>query len=480
MFRRIQTKLIVVFLTVSILPLLALALVMDRLVAQQGAELDNIDQVIAGVLQGSGHKAGMDAPEPPAQVAMPAMDHGAMPTGMDHATHDVAPADPGAAHAGHAAANAEAGADVHQTAHAQLTGKVEMIRGNLEFAREKSGQMRVVLYGSIGVLGVIIAVCGWWFARSLVRPLRRIETAVEAVAAGDYTTMVQVDSQDEIGALATAIRTMTAQTRTVFQQVSQEAQALTSASTQLQTVSGRLADSAQGAEQLAARVTDAVGTVSRNMGGIAASSEEMTASIQEISRNTGAVNTIGTEAVRQSEASNASVAKFGVSSQKIQDVLKAIAEIAEKTNLLALNATIEAARAGESGKGFAVVAGEVKALAQQTAHWTADIGRMVEEIRQDSVQAARAMQDIAQTIGRINEMQVSVAAAIEEQTATTAEISRNAGVAAAGASDITTSMAGVATATTATSSAAGDVRTAADGVATAADRLQRLIAFAKT
>ncbi len=66
------------------------------------------------------------------------------------------------------------------------------------------------------------------------------------------------------------------------------------------------------------------------------------------------------------------------SSEKTNQIIKVIEEIAFQTNLLALNAAVEAARAGEAGMGFAVVADEVRALAQRSAGAAKEIASLIE------------------------------------------------------------------------------------------------------
>jgi methyl-accepting chemotaxis protein len=119
---------------------------------------------------------------------------------------------------------------------------------------------------------------------------------------------------------------------------------------------------------------------STNVQSVASATEEMASSVNEISRQVQESARIANEAVDQACKTNDRVGELSKAAGRIGDVVELINTIAGQTNLLALNATIEAARAGEAGRGFAV-AFEVKALAEQTARATGEIGQQIAGIQ---------------------------------------------------------------------------------------------------
>jgi methyl-accepting chemotaxis protein len=107
------------------------------------------------------------------------------------------------------------------------------------------------------------------------------------------------------------------------------------------------------------------------------------------------------------------------SSRNVNNVVDAIGDLAEKTDLLAINAAIEAARAGEAGVGFAVVAGEIKTLARGSTERATEGITHLETIQKNIAAGVEAIQSVRDVFYSINENTEETAAeirAIHEST----------------------------------------------------------------
>jgi methyl-accepting chemotaxis protein len=195
--------------------------------------------------------------------------------------------------------------------------------------------------------------------------------------------------------------------------------------------------------------------------------------LAEITRRVQESNSIAAEAVRQAEATDQRITELSQAGTRIGDVVKLITTIAEQTNLLALNATIEAARAGDAGRGFAVVAHEVKALAEQTAKATAEIGQNVGLIQTSTKNSVNAVREIGNAVREINDVTTNIANAISQQDAATREISQNAQLAAQGNGTLVVNIGSLSDAMGKTSTAAASVLTASSDLTATAETLSR-------
>ena len=159
--------------------------------------------------------------------------------------------------------------------------------------------------------------------------------------------------------------------------------------------------------------------------------------IQSNTEHTVSANSLGTQSKGIVEAANnqmnsliSSMAVISQSSERTQDIVKTIDEIAFQTNILALNAAVEAARAGEAGAGFAVVADEVRSLAMRASTAASETSQLivtsVGQINIGTAQANEANEAFAkveQSVEEISTIVRKIAEGSKEQSASIEQLS---------------------------------------------------------
>jgi methyl-accepting chemotaxis protein len=388
-----------------------------------------------------------------------------------------------------------------------IGAQVAYVQKNAAIAKEKlvaeTAQVNRINFGV--AITVMIALVGsvLFSFLGIARPLTRLNAALGAMAAGNLEIVIPgADRGDEIGDLAKTVAVIREnaeqkargevdakinQDQVAARQrkadmikladdfegaVSEIVETVSSASTELEASAGTLTSTAERAQELTTMVSAASEEASTNVQSVASATEEMTSSVNEISRQVQESARMANEAVGQARKTNDRVSELSKAAARIGDVVELINTIAGQTNLLALNATIEAARAGEAGRGFAVVASEVKALAEQTAKATGEIGQQITGIQAATEESVGAIKEISGTIEKLSEISSTIAAAVEEQGAATQEISRNVQQAAQGTQQVSSSIIDVQRGASETGSASSQVLSAAQSLSGESNRLK--------
>jgi len=253
----------------------------------------------------------------------------------------------------------------------------------------------------LNILGIAFAVLfAFVIGENIVRPIKQLVANLEEVANGNLQKHgIDDKRKDEIGMLIKAFESFLDRFREQISEMNKMVLHLAASANEMSATSAQLGSSAsetaasvmetatttEEIRQVAQTTKDLAGTVTASSDQSYALSKESMTAILQMGENVQKIK-------NQMDNISQSLLNLSEQSQMIAEIIAAVDEIAEQSNLLAVNAAIEAAKAGEHGKGFAVVAQEVKSLADQSKQSTRQVRKILTDIQKATSGALMAVE----------------------------------------------------------------------------------------
>jgi methyl-accepting chemotaxis protein len=227
------------------------------------------------------------------------------------------------------------------------------------------------------LIGALMAVWGWWM---------RAEPSTPSPDTGQPVMLLGLPLSESAMQVQTTIDGLVLASQAINEVTSMQAESAREQAQVIEVANKRLDDFLTMTERITAQAQQVTQVANRAAAMSESGQSAIAATIATMDDIRAQVDAIGTTIKRLAELT-----------QRIDDIINSVSEIATQSNLLALNASIEAARAGAHGRGFAVVADEVRTLASQSTQSAEQVRAILGEI-----QAAMKQTIIATQAGMAN------------------------------------------------------------------------------